>query len=192
MVFLLLLGVNLTAQTAPLSKEAQQALAKKYPALRVQAKVGIMRKPVPGSFYLKTMTMTPEIVIESAPTQPMSAGSASFVLITMDTEEKYRRSEQMCKVATNETLPIPEVQKGSRRKFEFAGMKSQFDGDRDASNVGGDVYKYYMMAVFADDKQFLHFETNCPALEKHLAAHPEERLKYLGLQPGTKFTTKFP
>ena len=84
------------------------------------------------------------------------------------------------------------MEKGTRRTFEFVGMKSQFDGDRNATNVGGDVYKYYLMAVFADDKQLLYFETNCPALQKHLTAHPEERTKYLSLKPGEKFSTKIP
>lgn len=172
-------------------KAAQAEIAKKYPALRLQLKVGKRNKPQPGSSYMKIMTMTPEIVVESAATQPMAAASATCLLITMETESKYRRGDEELIIATNETVEIPAVPKGVRRNIEFAPLESRYDSDRDATNIGGQVYKYFIMAVFSDDKQFLHFETNCPELDKHLKAHPELRQKFLGMKPGEKFRTRF-
>lgn len=184
--------VSLSAQTAPpLTKEEQQIIAKKYPGLRIQAGVGTRTRPVPGSSYMKTMVTSPALVIESAQTQPVSAASATCLLITMDTAEKYRRGDQVCKIATTETLEIPAADKGSRRKFEFAPLQTRFDSDRDKSNVGGDVYKYFLIAVLSDDRKFLHFETSCPGLARRLQDHPEERMKYLDLKPGAVFSSSF-
>ncbi len=188
---ILLTTANLVAQAPQPTKEEQLAIAKKYPGLRVQASVGTRTKPVPGSSYMKTMTISPAVVIESAQTQPMAAASITCLLITMDTEEKYRRGEQTCKIATTETIGVPAVLKGSRRKFEFAPLQTRFDSDRDKSNVGGDVYKYFLLAVLSDDQKFLYFETSCPGLAKHLQTHPEERAKFVGLKPGVTFSSNF-
>lgn len=188
MLCLLIVGVSLSGTAQQPDKEA---LTRKYPALRIQVKVGKRNKPVAGSSYMKTMTMTPEIVIESAATQPMSAATATFLLVTMETEAKYRRGDEELIIATSETLGIPAVSKGARRNFEFKPLVSRYDSDRDYTNIGGQIYKYYIMAVFADDQQFLHFETNCPELAKHLQAHPELRTKFLGMKPGERFRTRF-
>ena len=189
--FLLLACVSLSAQTPQSAKEEALAIAKKYPGLRVQASVGTRTKPVPGSSYMKTMSISPAVVIESAQTQPMAAASITCLLITMDTGDKYRRGEQTCKIATTETIGVPAVLKGSRRKFEFAPLQTRFDSDRDKSNVGGDVYKYFLLAVVSDDDKFLYLETSCPGLAKHLETHPEERVRYLGLKPGVTFSSNF-
>jgi len=187
----LLTAVSIIAQTPPPTKEEQMAIAKKYPGLHVQASVGTRTKPVPGSSYMKTMTIAPNVVIESAQTQPMAAASITCLLITMDTREKYVRGEQTCKIATTETIGVPAVIKGSRRKFEFAPLQTRFDSDRDKSNVGGDVYKYFLLAVLSEDQKFLYLETSCPGLDKYLKAHPEERAKYVGLKPGATFSSNF-
>ncbi|MDZ4287073.1 MAG: hypothetical protein U0984_03900, partial [Prosthecobacter sp.] len=129
------------------AQEAPAPLAKRYPSLKVQGKVGTKRNKQGDSSYMQTMTISPQVVIESAPTQPMAAAEAVFLIVTMDTGKKYRQREEEYLVASNETVPIPAVERGSRRSFDFASIKTQFDSWRDGSNVGGTVYKYYLMAV---------------------------------------------
>lgn len=172
-------------------KAAKEKMEKKYPSLHIQAKVGKRNSPIGGSSYMMMMTMTPEIVIESAKTQPMASASAIFLLVTSDTSAKYRRGEEELVIATSETKGIPAVTKGSRRSIEFKALSTRYDSDRDSSNLGGQEYKYYIMAMFADDNQFLHFETNCPELSRYLQAHPDLRAKFLGMKPGDTFKTDF-
>lgn len=186
-----LISVSLNLAGQQPDKGTKAELSKKYPSLHIQAKVGKRNSPVAGSSYMMTMTMTPEIVIESARTQPMASASATFLLVTMETSAKYRRGEEELIIATTETQGIAAVAKGSRRSIEFKPLSSQYDSDRDSSNIGGQEYKYYIMAVFADDNQFLHFETNCPELSRHLQAHPELRVKFLGMKRGETFKTNF-
>lgn len=188
-IALISLALNVFAQQP--DKDAKAQMAKKYPSLHIQAKVGKRNSPVPGSTFMMTMTMTPEVVIESATTQPMASASATFLLVTMDTSAKYRRGEEELFIATSETVGIPAVAKGSRRSIEFKSLSRRYDSDRDESNIGGQEYKYYIMAVFTDDNQFLHFETNCPELSRYLQSHPDLRAKFLGMKPGDKFRTNF-
>jgi len=185
------IGFSLNMHAQQLSPAAKAELSKKYPGLRIQAKVAKRNNPVPGSSYLMTMIMTPEILIESAHTQPMASASGTFLLVTMETSAKYARGEEELVIGTSETKGIPAVSKGSRRSIEFKPLSSRYDSDRDGTNIGGQEYKYFIMAVFSDDNQFLHFETNCPELSKHLQAHPDLRVKFLGMKPGEKFRTNF-
>ncbi|WP_395734186.1 hypothetical protein [Prosthecobacter sp.] len=191
MCLISLISASLNVVGQQPDKAAKEKMEKKYPSLHIQAKVGKRNTPVPGSSYMMTMTMTPEIIIESAKTQPMASASATFLLITSDTSAKYRRGEEELIIATTETQGIPAVAKGSRRSIEFKALSTRYDSDRDSSNIGGQEYKYYIMAVFADDNQFLHFETNCPELSRHLQAHPDLRVKFLGMKPRETFKTNF-
>lgn len=186
-----LISASLDAAGQQPDKAAKEKMEKKYPSLHIQAKVGKRNSPIGGSSYMMMMTMTPEIVIESAKTQPMAAASATFLLITSDTSAKYRRGEEELVIATSETKGIPAVAKGSRRSIEFKALSTRYDSDRDSSNLGGQEYKYYIMAMFADDHQFLHFETNCPELSRYLQAHPDLRAKFLGMKPEDTFKTDF-
>ncbi len=185
------LSVSAHAPAAAGDKENEPTLAKKYPGLRIEAKVGKRNKAVPGSSYMKTMTLTPEVVMETSTTWPVAAASATFLLITLDTRAKYTQRYEELTVASNETIDIAALDRGQRRNITLTPLTLSYDSDRDHTNIGGQVYKYYIMALFSDDKQFLHFETNCPPLAKYLAENPDERLKFLSLKPGEKFTTQF-
>jgi hypothetical protein len=167
-------------------QDAKAELAKRYPSLRVQGKVGTKRDQQ-GSSYMQTMTISPEVVIESATTQPMGAAEATFLIVTMDTAKKYRDRVEEYKVASNETVAIPAVPKGIRRTFDFANIKTRFDSWRDGSNVGGEVYKYYVMAVRADTKEILHFETNCAPLQKQVQGNTDLQERLLKLAKNAKF-----
>lgn len=187
------LGLALFTQAVAQDAAAPAAvpLAKRYPALRVLAKVGTKRNKQGDSSYMQTMTISPQVTIESAPTQPMAAAEAVFLIITMDTAKKYRSRAEECKVATNETVVIPAVEKGSRRIFDFTDLKTQFDSWRDGSNVGGSVYKYFVMAVRADNKELLYFETNCAPLQAYLQKNPDQRERFLALKKKDNFPTTF-
>lgn len=188
--FFVSLGIALLAG-ALLAQSPPDFVAKNYPSLRVQGKVATKRNKVPGSSYRQIMITTPSITIESAPTQPMAAARTTCLIITMDTGKKYKQREEVYTVASNQTLDIPAVPKGQRREFEFDELRTEFDSERDYTNLGGDVYKYYVIAVFAENQDILHFETNCPTLEKYVKSKPDERTRFLNLKKGENFPTKF-
>ncbi|QIF00387.1 hypothetical protein [Roseimicrobium sp. ORNL1] len=183
---LLLTGVASAQTSVPAS------LQQKFPALRVQPKVGTKRDTVKGSYYEQTMHISPSVVVEGAATQAQGAMEATMIVIAMDTEAKYKERREVYKVLSSETLPIPAVDKATKREFEFKPSKTRFDAYKDASNVGGLVYKWYIFGLRdADTKQLLHFETNCPALEKFASSNPETRDKSLGYKGGAQFDTNF-
>lgn len=168
------------------------ALQKKFPSLKLQAKVATKRDNVQGSFYVQTMTISPSTVVEGASTQPIGAMEATMIIIAMDTKAKYVDRREVYGVYAAETIQIPAADRGEKREFDFKPSKTKYDAYRDTSNVGGAVYKWYIFGVRdAETKQLLHFETNCPALEKHTNAKPDSRDAFLKLATNAQFDTNF-
>lgn len=191
-LFVFLMASLLFSGAASAQTNVPASLQQKFPALRVQAKVGTKRDTVKGSFYEQTMHISPSVVVEGAATQAQGAMEASMIVIAMDTEAKYKERREVYRVLSSETLPIPAVDKATKREFEFKPSRTKFDAYKDASNVGGFVYKWYIFGLRdAETRQLLHFETNCPALEKFVSSNPDYRDKSLGLQAKAQFDTNF-
>ena len=119
-----------------------------FPALNVQVTVGAQERAQPGSFYRKTMAILPKVTIDGPGRMTsIPAAEATMLIITMDTRAKFKDNKDVYKVYSAETLPIPEVKTGDRRQFSFAESTVTFDGYRDSSNVGGELYKYYIFGL---------------------------------------------
>ncbi|MEA3186688.1 MAG: hypothetical protein QOD99_518 [Chthoniobacter sp.] len=180
-LLLLFLTANVFAQSTP-------APAGKYPPLRVQASAGTHQKPAGGSFYKRTMEINPKVIIEGVGSmKPIPALDATMLVITLDTQAKYVKKKDVLKVHSVASQPIPEAANGARREFTFPEESVEFDSYRDSSNVGGEVYKYFILGLRDPaSKEIIGFETNYPALAAFVKAHPEKRDEYLSIKKGAK------
>ena len=130
--------------------------------------------------------------MNSASLLKAEAMKATMIVIAMDTRAKYVDRQKVYKVLSAETIEIPDVERGSRRFFEFASSTTRFDSWRDASNVGGMVYKWFIFGLRdASTGKIMHFQTNCPSLLKHVGAKLEEQEKFLAIQKDAPFHTTF-
>jgi len=182
-LLLLVLTISASAQnstTTPVGK---------FPALNVQVTVGTQEKAEGASFYRRTMNIVPRMTIEGVSRMvPIPAAEATMLIITMETREKFVHLKEECKVYTTETLPIPEVKTGDRRQFNFAPSTTSFDGYRDNSNAGGEMYKYYIFALRDPaTKTIIDFRSNDQALMNYCKAHPEKREELLGMAKDANF-----
>jgi hypothetical protein len=169
------------------------APAGKFPALNVQLTVGTQQRAEKGSFYRKTMTISPKMTIEGPGRMvPIPAAEAILLIITMDTKAKYKDNNEVFNVLATETLPVPAAPAGDRRSFTFGESSVTYDSYRDNSNVGGDVYKYYVFGLRdPETKAILDFKTNNPPLLTFVKAHPEKREEFLNFAKGAKFPSIF-
>ncbi len=182
----LLVLVSTTLAQAP-------APAAKYPALNIQVGVGTQQRAMPGSFYRKTMNIDPKFTIEGASRLvPLPAAEATMMIITMDTAAKYKAGDEVYKVHAVETIPVPEAPNGNRRQFQFGESTVTFDSYRDSSNVGGEVYKFYVFAMRdAATKELVDFKTNNQSLQTYVKTNPDKRAELLALTAGSKFPARF-
>lgn len=184
------LAVLLCLAGTAFSQAIPPEIIAKYPGLRVQVKVGTKREQDKQVSYRKYMDITPSLVIEGAVTKPMPATTATMLIITMDTEQKYRHRKEAYVVWAAETLSIPAAENGAKRNIEFKPSQVNFDAWRDTTNVGGMIYKYYVFGLHdADTKTLLYFETNHAQLNSLIKRQPEKRAEYLRFALKADFPT---
>lgn len=186
-LFLLMLGACALAQSQTVPATG------KFPALNIQVTVGTAQRNEKNSFYRKTMTISPKATVEgSSRMLPIPAAEATVLIITMDTRAKYTKGEESYKVYAKQTLPVPAVQTGEKRTFTYDESTMTFDAYRDSTNVGGDVYKYYVFGlVDPATKTVVDFRTNNAQLQTYIKAHPEKREELLGLAKNARFPADF-
>ena len=184
-VLLLLLGASAWAQiTTPKTGD--------FPSLRVQALVGTREHATGHTGYHKEMQITPKLIVEGASKlAPIPAAEATMVLISMDTRAKYVEHKDILKVVSAETLPLPAAPNGERREFSFAEPALKFDGDRDTSNVGGEVYKFFICAIRdPSTRSLIYFYTPDVQLANFCKAHPDKRDEFLSMRKDSNFPTQ--
>ena len=161
----------------------------KFPALNVQATVGTKQRAKDGSFYQKSMSVSPKMTIEGVSRlSAIPAAEATFVIVTMNTRAKYAENKEAYHVHGRKTLPIPAATTGDKREFEFKDYSLTFDSYRDNSNIGGEVYKYFVFGLRdPETKELIDFRTNYPSLAAFCKAHPEKRDEFLGMAKGKAF-----
>jgi hypothetical protein len=114
------------------------------------------------------------------------------MIITMDTRSKYAGRAEDYKVNEVETVPVPAAATGAPQTLAFAGASVSFDPYRDSSNIGGEVYKYYVLGIRDPETgAILNFETNHTQLAAFVKAHPEKREEILKIAKGAKFPSQF-
>ncbi|MEO7859462.1 MAG: hypothetical protein ABIU05_03300 [Nitrospirales bacterium] len=139
------------------------------------------------------MTVSPKMTIEGASRLvAIPAAEATMVIVTMNTRAKYTENREAYLVHGTETMPIPEAPTGARRDFAFEEYTLTFDAYRDSSNVGGEVYKYFVFGLRDPaTRELIDFKTNYPSLAAFCKAHPEKREEFLGLGKGKSFPATF-
>lgn len=160
-----------------------------FPDVRIEVNVSTKRRQVPGSFYQKTMRMKPVLSITGKSTMaPIPEAEATFVLIAEETSAKYRYRTEELSVLNVEKMEIPAVENGNKRTFEFEEIEQTYDADKDYTNIGGLVYKYYIFGLRdPETSSIVYFETNDPELRQYIGDDLDRKERFLALKKGSKF-----
>jgi hypothetical protein len=175
-----------------LAQVVQTAKVGNFPGLRLQIAVGTQQRRI-GDSYRKSMEINPKVTMEGASRiAPIPAAEAKMIIITMDTRAKYQGGIESYQVLTAQTLPVPAATTGEKRTFNFDSSTVTYDSYRDTSNVGGQVYKYFIFGVRdAETKAIVAFETNNTGLATLCKTDPAKREEFLSLTAGSKLPPGF-
>jgi hypothetical protein len=164
-----------------------------FPPLKATVIVGTKSRVNAQISYKKDMTVSPQLKLSAVSMMdPIPALDAIMVIIAQDTEAKYVNKKERYVIHATETKPIISAADGKMRAIDFEESMLSFDVYRDASNVGGLVYKYYLFALRdPETKKLLDFQTNHPQLPAYLAKNPDKKDELLGLGKGKEFPADF-
>ena len=170
----------------PENRKALEAFAKEhglldlYPELTVQVTVRDSTPRQKGSFYLRFNFMTPRMSIEGPRLEPIPAIKATVLTICAETKALYRDRQKVYAVKGRSTRTFEAVEAGDIRKRDFDTVKLQFDEDKNRTNVGGWIYKYWIAFLQEpESNRIIGFETNFVSLRKYLENNPAEIKTFL-------------
>src|SRR6185369_2762595 len=114
--------------------------------------------------------------------EPVPPVDATMLIIVQDTRAKFAQKIDRFQVHASNTVNVPAATDGKPREIEFEKSSVTYDSWRDASNVGGYTYKYYIFALRdPETKKILDFQSNHPQLPAYLASHPEKKEELINL-----------
>lgn len=179
-----------TSREAVLEYAKEKGVLSRFPKLDVQIKVVNQRRNHDSVWYKKTSRLSSSVVITGVNQMTtIPAAEAAIVILTQDTKEKYVKNKEVLKVALVDRIQIPAAGTGQRRELSFESIDLTFDSARDSTNVGGQEYKYYIFGLIdPETRQFLHFETNDPRIQKRVEADPALRENLLAQKKGAPFS----
>ena len=178
------------SRAAAVAYAKDKGVFKSFPAVTVEVMVGTKRN-TGGAWYIKIMDIEPRISLAgSSKLIELPKAKATMVIVTMDTREKYTNKNEVLKVHTAQTIDVP-AGPGEKRYFDFKASKVSYDSYRDTSNVGGEIYKYFIFGLIdAASGDIVDFQTNYPELKKLTLTDPSTRTKYLGMNEGAQLPEK--
>ena len=164
-----------------------------FPPLRAQVTVGTKSRNNERSSYKKDMDISPQLKLSGVSAlDSIPAIEAIMLIICQDTKAKFVQHADRFVVHATETITVPAAADGKVRDIDFEKSSVSFDAWRDASNVGGLTYKYYLFALRdPETKKLIDFQTNHPQLPTFLLAHPEKKEELIGLEKGKEFPSGF-
>jgi hypothetical protein len=164
-----------------------------FPPLRAQVTVGTKSRPNERTYYKKDMEIDPQVKLSAVSAlDPVPEIEAIMLIITQDTRAKFAQHIDRFVIQSTETVKVPAAKDGKMRDIDFAKCMVSFDAWRDATNVGGFTYKYYLFALRdPETKKIIDFQTNHPQLPAFVATHPDKKDELINLAEGKVFPAEF-
>ncbi len=179
-------GAIFTVKADIFDAESQKRIVEAAPKARanllIKVPVGRRRKNVPGSSYMETQTITAKVQVENDSRDvDMTGGKGTIFLIAQQTKRFADRAENYGKVLAKETFDIS-VAAGQEFEYECDPVVTEYDSDRDSTNIGGWEYYGWLLVIQDSDGDVQYTETNIGNLKKETEDDPSVGENYLSLR----------
>ena len=146
--------------------------------------VGRRRERLGDSSYMKKQTITAKAAIENDSRDiDFLNGKATVLLVARQTARYANREEDYGKILHKENFNVS-IRAGEDFSYECKPVVTEYDSDRDASNIGGWEYYGWMMIIQDEDNEIHSVETSIGTLKKEVDETPAIGEIYLSLTVG--------
>ncbi|MEO0415435.1 MAG: hypothetical protein AAF226_10845, partial [Verrucomicrobiota bacterium] len=160
--------------TVPISmfdENSQKQIIEIAPApkasLAARLSVGKRRERKEDSSYMKIQTLTGQVVIQNKTLKIDFKGKGSAFLVARQTARYKNREEDYGKILAREDFDI-NVAGGKEFRFECEPIKTEYDSDRDDSNIGGWEYYGWLLIIQDSDGEVYLADTSIGNLKTEI------------------------
>lgn len=177
-------NVKLNIFDSDSQERIREAAPKQRAKLDVSVSVARRRQDVPGSSYMERQTIKAKAKVENASRDiDFIEGKATLLLVGREMKRFANRDadygEIMHKESFNATL-----NPGREMEYEFKPIVTEYDSDKDSTNIGGIEYYGWLLVIQEKDGSIHSVETSIGNLKKETDEDPEIGNIFLGLNVG--------
>ena len=165
-------------------KKIKEVAPKAKAKLLAKVSVGRRRQNVRGSSYMERQTITAKATIENESRDiDFIEGKATVFLVAREMRRFSDKSADYGKILKKESFHVT-VNPGREFKYECKPVVTEYDSDRDETNLGGWEYYGWMLIVEDKDGDVLAVETSIGNLKKEVDVDPRIGEVFLQLTEG--------
>lgn len=131
----------------PSQEAIRKAAPKVFPALDIKVSTGKRRERLGDSSYMKKQTVTAGVKVKND-TRDIDLEECTFtiLLIARNMKRYDERDVDGAKILSKQSFK-KSIPAGQLIEYEFKGLETTYDSDRDNSNIGGWEFDGYLFAV---------------------------------------------
>lgn len=165
-------------------KKIIEVAPKAKPRLLARVSAGKRRERLGDSSYMKKQTITATATIENDSRDiDFVGGKGTILLVARQTERYANRDADYGKILQKETFTAT-INPGKVFKFECKPVVTEYDSDRDSSNIGGWEYYGWVLVMQDKDGDIVAVETSIGNLKKEVEQDPVIGRLFLELSEG--------
>jgi hypothetical protein len=173
--------VNVNVFDEDSQKRIIEAAPKPQAELRIEVSVGRRRERLGDSSYMKKQTISASVGIDNESLDiDFSGGKGTLFLIARQTRRYSEKDSDYGKVLSKQEFKMS-IPASEEVEYEAKPVVTEYDSDRDSSNIGGWEYYGYLF-ILEDDEGAIHsVVTSIGNLKKQVENDDEHARKLLGL-----------
>lgn len=183
-------GQILNTKLSLFDKESQAKIIDNAPAavadLELDLSIGRKREKQSGSFYMKNLTITASAKVANK-SRDIDLPETKFTVLLMGRNSRRyaNREEDWLKVLSKQTFST-KLAAGKASEHELKSVKTEYDSDKDSSNVGGWEFEGYLMVGQDADGKVIAIKTTLGEAKTLTIKSDKLLLAALALAEGTQ------
>ena len=177
-------NTKMNAFDAASQEKIKQAAPVVKAKLLSKVSVGRRRKNVKGSSYMERQTITAKATVENESRDTdFVDGKGTILLVAREMGRYSNKNDDYGKILHKENFSLT-VNPGKEFKFECKPVVTEYDSDRDSSNIGGWEYYGWVIILQGKDGSVHSVETSIGNLKKEVQEDPRIGEAFLALNKG--------
>lgn len=178
-------NTRMTAFDAASQEKIKQVAPVAKAKMLSKVSVGRRRKNVKGSSFMERQTITAKATIENESRDiDFVDGKGTVLLVAREMGRFSDKNDDYGKILLKENFGVT-VNPGKEFKFECKPVVTEYDSDRDNSNIGGWEYYGWVIILQGKDGSVNSVETSIGNLKKEVDEDPRIGDAFLSLKKGS-------
>jgi hypothetical protein len=166
----------------------KEAAPKAMPKLDIKVSAGARRATVGNSAFMERQEITATVEVKNTSRDiDLAETKFTILLVGRNTRRFANRDDDGAKILSNQSASGSAVA-GQSLRFEFKPVMTEYDEDKDSSNLGGWDYDGYLLVMQNKNGEIIEAKTSIGPVESDILKDHTLLKKAIALKEGTQIS----